>query len=148
MKSPNLNTPTIREPMKTTQATPASIEEFLKHYITCSLWSSMDESDENGGDPMDRNYNESDLAPNTRAQMMADCMAFMHQNAQDIATCTKGDSQTAHDFWLSRNGHGAGFFDAYRGDPYPDDVAKRLQEAARAFGECNLYVGDDGMIYF
>jgi hypothetical protein len=48
-----------------------------------------------------------------------------------------------HDFWLTRNGHGAGFWD---GD-LSEDVGNALTEAAKKFGECHLYVGDDGQIY-
>ena len=47
----------------------------------------------------------------------------------------------AHDFWLTRNGHGTGFWD---GD-YPE-TGDRLTELAKKFGECNLYVTDDNEI--
>lgn len=47
-----------------------------------------------------------------------------------------------HDLWLSRNGHGSGFFDGdYEG--YED----YLQELAREMGGCDAYVGDDNLIY-
>ncbi|MBN9237284.1 hypothetical protein QFZ88_005590 [Mesorhizobium sp. YL-MeA3-2017] len=46
----------------------------------------------------------------------------------------------AHDFWLTRCGHGAGFWD----EDWPEPHASRLDFAARAFG---VYVGDNGMIY-
>ena len=52
-------------------------------------------------------------------------------------------SQAGHDFWLTRNGHGAGFWD---GD-WPDRTGHRLSEAAKSYGEYHLYVGDDGKIY-
>jgi hypothetical protein len=56
------------------------------------------------------------------------------------------DEQAGHDFWLSRNGHGTGFFD--RSEICGDDrVRNALQMAAESVGECNLYVGDDNMIY-
>ena len=45
-----------------------------------------------------------------------------------------------HDFWLSRNGHGAGFFD---GD-WPENGDK-LQAAAEKYGQVDLQV-DDGVI--
>jgi hypothetical protein len=48
-----------------------------------------------------------------------------------------------HDFWLTRNGHGAGFWD---GD-WPEPLATVLTDAAHAFGELSPYVGDDGLIY-
>ena len=52
------------------------------------------------------------------------------------------DDDVAHDFWLTRNGHGAGFWD---GDyEYGDELTK----LSKKFGEINPYVGDDGKIYF
>ena len=43
--------------MKTNEVYEARFERFLRGYIECALWSSMDQSDEQtGGDPMDKNY--------------------------------------------------------------------------------------------
>ncbi len=52
-------------------------------------------------------------------------------------------AMAAHDFWLTRCGHGAGFWD---GD-WPEPAATVLDNAAKAFGNVDLYVGDDGQIY-
>ena len=49
-----------------------------------------------------------------------------------------------HDFWLTRNGHGAGFWD---GD-YEKEIGIKLTELSQQFGECHAYVGDDNKIYF
>lgn len=46
------------------------------------------------------------------------------------------------DFWLTRNGHGAGFWDRGLGD-----VGTRLTCAAHNYGSVDLYAGDDGLIY-
>ena len=48
-----------------------------------------------------------------------------------------------HDFWLTRNRHGAGFWD--RG--YPEAIGKALTDAAHAEGSADWCVGDDGNIY-
>ena len=48
-----------------------------------------------------------------------------------------------HDFWLTRNGHGAGFWD--RSDCLPEDAGERLTDAAEKYGEVDLTV-DDGVI--
>jgi hypothetical protein len=52
-------------------------------------------------------------------------------------------SRAGHDFWLTRNGHGAGFWD---GEWYKE-VGERLTKASKAFGEVNIYVGDGDLIY-
>lgn len=126
----------------------SDIDDMLDGYITCALWSTNDESDESGGEPLDENYDETDLADETRATMRADVEKFARANAQVIAEAFRTGprcdwSHAGHDLWLTRNHHGAGFWD---GD-WPKDVGEKLTKAAHAFGEVNLYVGDDGKIY-
>ena len=59
-----------------------------------------------------------------------------------LEACGLGTEEAGHDFWLTRNRHGSGFWDEDIGD-----VGRQLTEAACACGECNLYVGDDQRIY-
>ena len=116
------------------------MDPFTIAYIEAALWSSMDNSDEQGGEPLDANYGLDDIAPETLASIVADCKAFQEAHADDIG----GELELAgHDFWLTRNGHGAGFFD---GD-WDDEVGQRLTEASDVLGSVDLYVGDDGLIY-
>ena len=49
------------------------------------------------------------------------------------------------DIWLTRNGHGSGFFD--HSYDY-DDSEKNLTQNAKNLGGVDLYVGDDGILYF
>jgi hypothetical protein len=124
------------------------LDKFTLAYIECALWASNDESDENGGEPLDANYSASDLAPETLEAMKIDCAAFQRDNAADIAAGPDGPDYTryeraGHDFFLTRNHHGAGFWD---GD-WSAEAGERLTAASHAHGETNLYVGDDGLIY-
>lgn len=116
-------------------------EAMIRGYLDCALWSSTDESDESGGEPMDNNYTTSDIDDQTKRQMRADVSKFFIKNRALIDAGGQTDEQVGHDFWLSRNGHGAGFFDRDLGD-----VGDRLQAAAKKFGGFNLYV-DNGTIY-
>jgi thioredoxin reductase (NADPH) len=135
------------------------MDEFTRQYIATALWSSNDESDESGGEPLDKNYSADDLAPSTLEAIERDCAAFQKKNAKLLEKAygtslgrrapvgrkpgvTYDASNAGHDYWLSRNGHGAGFFDRDLGA-----VGDKLQEAAAAEGESDLYVGDDGLIY-
>ncbi len=116
-------------------------EEFLDSYIETALWSSTDESDESGGSPLDDNYGPNDLAPETLSEMRADTEDFVMANRHDIyANLTRA----GHDFWLTRNGHGTGFWDDAR---WAKEMGARLTENAKAYGEYHLYIGDDGKIY-
>ena len=89
---------------------------------------------------MDENYGPEDLAPETLEKMTADCDKFLTENAQDIDGRVE---QAGHDFWLTRNHHGAGYWD---GD-WPTEAGDRLTEACKGYSEVSLYVGDDGHIY-
>ncbi len=118
---------------------------FLRAYIDCALWSTNDNANESGGEPLDRNYSASDLAPETLASFAKDCEAF--QDRAGSLLDGLADSRAGFLFWLNRNGHGSGFWDE---DTIPDETGKALSALCDwqgEFGEVNLYVGDDGRIY-
>ena len=131
------------------KASESETKEFIDQYIKTMLWSSTDESDERGGEPMDKNYNKEDIAKEFMESIKADCKKFINENYPYIQDDMTG---AAHDFWLTRNGHGAGFWD---GDwEFEIDVngqkknaGKHLTDISKAYGEVNPYVGDDGKIY-
>ena len=116
-----------------------SLEAFTRQYIETALWSTNDESTPQGGEPLDRNYGAEDIAAKSLRHMRNDCRRFYDSHGDLF----DDDEQAGHDFWLTRNGHGAGFWD---GD-WPEPAATVLTEACKTFGECDLYVGDDGLIY-
>jgi len=116
------------------------LDQFTDAYVTCALWSSTDNSREDGGDPLDDNYSADDIAPSAMAEMISDCADFQKANAADLADIDP--AQAGHDFWLTRNHHGAGFWDRGLGE-----VGDRLTKASHVYGEVDLYVGDDGLIY-
>lgn len=130
---------------------PRLYAEFRAAYIATMLWSSNDESDESGGEPLDRNYSESDLAPEALAAIETDCRAFFNAHSDlfsDEYCLHHGpdfgiEGHAGHDFWLTRNHHGAGFWDGDWAEP----AATILDNAAQAFGTVDPYVGDDGRIY-
>jgi hypothetical protein len=116
---------------------------MLSDYIACALWSCTDNSDDTGGEPLDANYSADDLAPETSATMQAELDDFAALVASEgIDRSWWDDSQFAHDFWLTRNRHGAGFWDRGQGA-----IGDRLTALAHPYGEAHLYVGDDGLIY-
>ena len=60
----------------------------------------------------------------------------------DIVAAGWGPEQAGHDLWLTRNGHGTGFWDRGYGN-----VGDRFANIARTMGGQDVYVGDDGMAY-
>jgi hypothetical protein len=124
-------------------------DEFSRSYVEAALWATTDESTDAGGDPLDDNYSAADIDVDTLAGMIDDCRRFQEANAADLAQYNHPEWTPAglggHDFWLTRNGHGCGFWD--RNDCLPEDAAQRLTAAAEKCGEVDLYVGDNGKIY-
>jgi hypothetical protein len=130
-----------------------SLERFTQSCITAALGSSLDDD----GNPLYSNYDESDITPETLAQMKADCRTFydankahIHCDGAPMAEFWDGSSESerqaamaGHDFWLTRCGHGAGFWD---GD-WPEPAASALDAASEKAGNIDLYIGDDGLIY-
>lgn len=112
------------------------MDKFLEQYIETALWSSVDES----GNPLDDNYGPEDLTTEAIASMKADCDDF--RNTQAALLEGIDDEQAAHDFWLTRNRHGAGFWDRGLGE-----IGQRLTDAASVYGSSDIYIGDDGKLY-
>lgn len=127
-------------------ATTDDMDHFIEAYIECAIWASNDNSREDGGDPLDANYDADDIDPDALMQMKAECSDFFTANkdALDRACQVHGATmaQHGHDFWLTRNGHGAGFWDRGYGD-----LGGHLSELCRPYGSSDLYVGDDGKIH-
>jgi uncharacterized protein (TIGR02996 family) len=112
-------------------------------YLECALWASNDESDEQGGEPLDA-YSIADFAERAIASAIEDCVRFDHAHVTGVGM--RPCKRVGIDLWLSRNGHGAGFY--CQDDYYGEEAAAELQEAAGRMGEVDAYPGDDGKIYF
>ena len=124
------------------------LDRFTRQYIETALWSSTDNSDDTGGEPLDRNYDYRDIAPETLAQMAEDCRMFQDDNQTDLDACGLSLERQGHDFWLNRNGHGAGFWDECFDRYAPEyEPLQRLSRASKWAGTFDLYIGDDGQIH-
>ncbi|MBS3648823.1 hypothetical protein KEU06_09415 [Pseudaminobacter sp. 19-2017] len=101
-----------------------------------------------------------DLDADSLARIIKACQEFQAIYEADLDTVDgyahgrRGETycreHAGHDFWLTRNGHGAGFWDRYKSsDDQPDVKAAfdRLSDAAKAKGECWATYGDDGKVY-
>lgn len=104
------------------------IDDMLHSYLTAAIWSSNDESDESGGKPLDESISVRALDPKFVEQARKDCEQFYDQ-AFDLLEDIDF-KQMGHDFWLTRNGHGTGFWDRGLGER-----GDKLTEIAKTFGE-------------
>ena len=124
--------------------TNAARDAFVTHYLVTLTWSTGDVPD------------DTELADGVRDELSAEARAWYDANATHIHcqgaplardfSGTDAERQAAmagHDFALTRNGHGAGFWD---GD-WPKPAAAILTRASEAARQVDVYLGDDGLAY-
>lgn len=109
---------------------------FTKAYIEALLWSSSGDPES----PLGKTANIEDVSPELMTRIEADCKNFQLFNSEHF---DGNYMQAGHDFALTRNHHGAGFWD---GD-WPEPAATILTDAAHAVGQLELYRGDDNLVY-
>ena len=115
------------------------MNKMLKQYLVTALWSSTDEE----GEALDKEHDVKDIDESFVRQSKEDCQKFMREVKSELGDINLDDSNVGHDFWLTRNGHGAGFWD---GD-YEEEVGEFLTKISKKFKEVNIYAEDDGKIY-
>lgn len=127
---PKLNEDFNTQPTETN----LNVDEVLNSYLETALWAESDENNE----LYSKTVYQFDKASIQEAKN--DIIQFLQiakQQAPDELN-TYDATGIGHNFWLSRNGHGAGFF---------DDNNDQLQEIAKKFNQADIYVGDDGRVY-
>lgn len=129
---------------------------MLRAYMECLLWTMPGaDGDENPGD----RFSVSRFTREARMVCAADCLQFLNmaqsagmalwfwqdRSGPDFVLTGYGPGQYGHDLALSRNGHGAGFFDRReleREGPYiPKNrtLGHALQEIACSMGMRDVY---------
>lgn len=121
-------------------------DKFTRDYVETALACTTDNSDESGGETLDRNYSIEDIEDETVKDMIVDCREFQAKYADDLELVDEY-LNSGSDFWHTRHYDGAGFWSAEYGKP-PDVQAalKRLTDAAHAYGDYDLFVTDNGTI--
>ena len=122
---------------------------LFHEFSSAYLWAILDTETDDNGEPLSDAFDADDFSPEAQKQMEADCILFL-QIAGDMIRDEElpGDSRTiyeqaGYDFLLTRNSHGAGFWD---GDwPQHGD---ELTKIAKRFKNLDTYIGDDEQLYF
>lgn len=125
-----------------------ALDVFTHGYCVAMLWANTRvATDEDGVIDVDPQWWQGPglwgieaFAPEDRDNIRAVCRAFVETNLallSDPAVQERGWEAAGHDFALTRNGHGAGFWDRGYGD-----VGQRLTEAAQAHGESDAWITD------
>lgn len=126
------------------QSNKQPIDLIIQGYTEALLWSSTDDN----GEPLDSLTNE--LSIEAKRLIRSDCDSFLFAGNNLISELPdhyqRGDHNVweliGHDFWLTRNGHGVGFWDRGLGD-----LGDRLTELSKTYGEQSPVIGDDEFIY-
>lgn len=113
------------------------IDTFFAAYVECALWLALESNGDELREPKGP-VDESVLTAAQLADMRADCEAFIAENAADLAALSA--SQCGHDFFLTRNGHGAGFWDRGLGA-----IGDKLTAACKPFGAQTIIIYDNGI---
>ena len=126
-----------------TQTTTIDLQAMLAGYLECALWASTGDDDR----PLDDTHCETDISEESQAQAREDCADFVRGCVTagiDLDELyPRNASGIGHDLWLTRNHHGAGFWDRGFGE-----LGDRLSKLAHLMGSRDAYVGDDGLVYF
>lgn len=107
---------------------------FTQSFLKALLWSSMDEE----GNPLDGTYSVEDIDAECAASLVRDCEAFQESAGDAIIG---REDQAGHDFCLTRNRHGVGFWDG----KWPEH-GEVLSTLAHGFPEIDLYA-HEGKLY-
>lgn len=115
--------------------------QMIRSYIAAAIWAghdwdNMDESD-NPSDLDD--YSEDDVTVSGYMRAARDCLDF-YASCQDIAHDWDAD-QFGIDFYLTRCGHGAGFWDRGKGP-----IGDALTDRAKVYGSADLFVTDTNQL--
>lgn len=138
------------------------VRKVTDSYLETALWSSSDWDDMDDCDnptPFDENYDVADFTDEARRAAEEDCKAFLDlldeveidedRTLFDCADSLQGLDRIDHDFWLTRNGHGAGFWDGDYADREADeDFGDLLTSIVKDnFSECNVWADGEGGVY-
>lgn len=104
-------------------------DDFLRGYLECAEWSGLSGEDRERFDHAE----SPKFSLKALSQARTDCKDFVSSNRADLAGLNM--SQAGHDFWLTRNRHGAGFWDG----GYPEDIGRRLTDAAHVYGGVDVF---------
>lgn len=131
----------------------------LRQLAVTLLWSETDNADESGGEPLDANYTPEDIDTDSLQELNNRFQSFVEE-AEKLITEKVGDDwssiddfytgsansdyQTEHDFILTANGHGCGFWET---SDWPEEVGRILTDLAKKHSEIHAEVGGDGKIY-
>lgn len=113
-----------------------AVRRMVNAYVEAMLWAEVQDNER----PFEADFDQSDIDEKAMLEIVCDCEDFYRANQELIGEKAE---QAGSDFYLTRNRHGAGFWD---GD-WPVEAGEKLTEAAHVYGTQGLSDGGDGKLY-
>ena len=113
---------------------------FFDQYLETLLWSS---SDLDTMEPLDNDYGVCDFDESTLATLKSEALDYFY-SSRHLWYATPESyniAQHGHDFALTRNGHGAGYWDRGLGS-----IGEELTKSCKCYGSIDIYAVD-GILY-
>ncbi len=140
-----------------------NINLVLKAYFEAALWTVEEQLQEQDNEDFEDMYGSSredsdisefvpeidinifNIHDDSKMKAYDDVKKFLDNEEVKVAIFDEeiDEEQLGHDIWLSRNGHGAGFFDH---NYYPENE-EVLMNMARSLGSSDVYIGGDKKIH-
>ncbi len=120
------------------------MNKFVEQYLETALWSSTDTDDDEYSKSygyefsFDERFDPYSITKEGLEVVTKDCSLFVELAGELLEKAGLNEDDAAHDFWMTRNGHGAGFWDRGLGE-----LGERLTKIAKTFGESYLVVDRD-----
>lgn len=110
------------------------LDDATEAYIETALWASTD----GDGTPLDRLAPSHEVNQEVWERAKSELARFIQENQENIEASGMSAGDVGHNFFLTRNGHGAGFWDRGLGD-----IGDQLTNAAHGYGEHDLLYPED-----
>jgi hypothetical protein len=124
-------------------------DEFVEGYIDAILWANTYRESADDGDieSVDAYHESFELSDESRATLEQDCADFINDGTARLinGAIRRGRyswGQAGHDYALTRNGHGAGFWDRGLGM-----VGDALTAISKPYGTRDCWVDDDDIVH-
>lgn len=120
------------------------LNEMVGQYIETLIWVGLNWSgeDDDNPEPLGDTHAAEDIARDAYDQIRTECEAFLDSAWELDGADSLSASDYGHNFALTRNHHGLGFWDRVLGE-----LGDKLTVLSYPYGEQDLYVGDDGKLY-
>ena len=81
-------------------------EQFIEAYIEAMIFTETPDDSR-----LERVWQRADFADEAKRQIVKDCLTFIEDVPEFDTAYGYEIESMGHDFWLTRNGHGSGFWD-------------------------------------